>query len=503
MIKNFIKAASILFLIVVTLTPALAQQDKELRLEIPVKPSAPKPELIAMGEQGFILVNKNYGVEDGERTIYIEKYDAKFEKNWQNEIKYNKKLRLGRYEYFEDLTTLYMIFNEDSREELQVFRINAITGHIDEYNFYYLSRLTINNFTVDDNILYAAGTLKRQPVALALNLNTNRVSPIPSVYDGKSVFIQDIRNVNDKEIGLTVSLEQNRRRMIILRTFRKDKTNSFNDLRIQPEPEYDLINAKASKLANGNKKIVIGTFGFRNNENSQGFYFSRYNSNGDQDYIKYHSFTDLDNFFSFLDEKQRIKTELRAERKKQKGKDLKVQYRLLVHDVIDSDDQYIMIGEAYYPVYRTERINNFYGRRNYQTRLIFDGYQYTHAVIAGFDKQGELVWDHSFKIEDVKSFTLKERVKLNLEDTNLTLLYNLEGKINRLEIADGEIVDEEEDLELASKYDSDQIKFADLGESEYWYKNYFLAWGYQRIKNQQNEASKKKRSVFYVNKLSF
>ena len=45
--------------------------------------------------------------------------------------------------------------------------------------------------------------------------------------------------------------------------------------------------------------------------------------------------------------------ENKIERKKINGKKIKFNYRLLVHDIIDHGDQYIMLGEAFYPKYKT------------------------------------------------------------------------------------------------------------------------------------------------------
>ena len=115
-------------------------------------------------------------------------------------------------------------------------------------------------------------------------------------------------------------------------------------------------------------------------------------------------FVSLDNFFAFLTEKEQKKIAQKVERKEEKGKTHKVKYRLLIHDVISRQGQYVMVGEAYYPVYRTERVNDIYGRRGFYTnRVVFDGYQYTHAVVAVFDKSGQLIWDNSFKIDDTKT----------------------------------------------------------------------------------------------------
>ena len=38
---------------------------------------------------------------------------------------------------------------------------------------------------------------------------------------------------------------------------------------------------------------------------------------------------------------------------------------------------------------------------------------------------------------------------------------------------------------------------------DYWYGNYFLAFGYQKIKNTEGKAEKKRRRVYFLNKVGF
>ena len=195
--------------------------------------------------------------------------------------------------------------------------------------------------------------------------------------------------------------------------------------------------------------------------------------------------------------------ESKIEKKKSKGKDLRIQYRLLVHDVIKQDDLYVMIGEAYYSQYVSKSYSDFFTSYSREPGdFDFDGYQFTHAVIAGFDNQGALIWDNTFNIHDYKSYNLKKRVKVNTNKQNqdIVLLYTLEGMIHKLVINKGQIIRQNDQFKLAAP--SDLVKQSDLGEAEYWYDNYFIAWGYQKLKRSQ-EAGQRKRNIFYVNKMIF
>lgn len=216
----------------------------------------------------------------------------------------------------------------------------------------------------------------------------------------------------------------------------------------------------------------------------------------------------------------------RIQRQKEKGRDLKLQYRLLVHDIIQRNGQYVMVAEVYYPEYRNNNWNapgmmggfgmggfgmggfgfgnpwnnGFYAPyRNYP---VFDGYVYTHAVIAGFDLQGNLLWDNSFEINDVKTFVLKEKVKVNFEEGQINLAYNQGGKLKTKVIRGSEVVEGKESVELAN-YEGDKVRKSFTDDVEYWYGNHFLAWGYQRIRNDENAQARGRREVFYFEKVAF
>lgn len=102
-------------------------------------------------------------------------------------------------------------------------------------------------------------------------------------------------------------------------------------------------------------------------------------------FIKFYKYLDLENFLNYLPKKKKEKIEKKKEKKEGKGKDFKINYRIAAHNVIELDDGYLFLGEAYYPTYRSEPIPEtimINGRMQNVTRYrtVFDGYQYTHDL---------------------------------------------------------------------------------------------------------------------------
>ena len=494
------KSLLIHFFVFCLFNQCLIAQSDTTRIEIPLRPNEIRPLIVPMDSLGFALLDMRLNnLFDPTNVIKIIGYNTEMKQQWEESITYNKRLTLQLYEFQQG--KLYLIFGNQSRKEIEFYIVSPISGEVQKHDFLYFDNLIIEDFTVLSNNIYVLGTLKSLPVLLGFDLTAKKVSPFPMAISAKETEVLEVFNSGDFQISVTVSMEINRVKQILTKTF-DIRTEDGEEFIVKPSEEYDLLNGKVTVL-NSKDKLVIGTYGRRNRKGSQGMYVAGYV--GNREVIKkYHRFTEMSNFFDFLSEKEQKRIEDRASRKAEKGQNLNLKYRLLVHEAVVHNGQYVMLGEAYYPTYRTERYRK-YGSRGYyyDNRIVFDGYKFTHAVIAAIDKRGDLVWNHSFKINDTKTFQLKERVKLLVEPNTLTLIYNIEGQIYQLQIENGEVLEEAKGVELYTKHANDQVRDSDLGQAEYWYEHYFLAWGYQKIKNNQGESDKNNRNVFYINKLSY
>jgi hypothetical protein len=147
---------------------------------------------------------------------------------------------------------------------------------------------------------------------------------------------------------------------------------------------------------------------------------------------------------------------------------------------------------------------DFYGRPVTTTRTIFEGYRYTDAIVAAFDINGELLWDNSFMIKNILTYNLKERVKVLFDGEEIILLYSSGGKIASKVIRNNEVVEGLDYTEIETFYRNDKVLEDYRSDIVYWYNNYFISYGYQKIKNRlQRPTNKRKRTVFYFNKIAF
>ncbi len=177
-----------------------------------------------------------------------------------------------------------------------------------------------------------------------------------------------------------------------------------------------------------------------------------------------------------------------------------------------------MLGEAFYPTY-TSRSNFFspmqpvnyspwsYGlaSRNYyntpfRSDMVFNGFQYTHAVVIGFDTHAKLSWDNSFETTGLKSFNLEQLVKIMPVENKIALLYLFENQI-RSKIIQNEQLLEGTIQEPVMTFDQNKIMKINIQSSklEYWYQDHLFVYGIQNIT--QDGPGPGNHKVFFINKL--
>jgi hypothetical protein len=251
---------------------------------------------------------------------------------------------------------------------------------------------------------------------------------------------------------------------------------------------------------------VAGVYG-RSTEYARGIFLAQINPYGEY-LIHYYSFGDLKNFFHYMRARREQRIKDRVERRKIKGKKTRFNYRLAVHELVPYKDQYILLGEAFVPHYSNRypggAMNYIYyprrygindPNRNYSNSTIFDGYQYTHAVTIGIDKNANLIWDNSFEINGIRVFELDQFVKIFAAQDHILLAYLFENKLRTKIIHDDQVIEGTVQNTLKT-YDGQVGIETRKGKLEYWYDNHFFVYGIQAIK-----SSEGMHKVFFINKL--
>jgi hypothetical protein len=232
--------------------------------------------------------------------------------------------------------------------------------------------------------------------------------------------------------------------------------------------------------------------------------------NNEVDFINFVKFLEMKNFLSYLPKREQDKIEKKIKKKEKKGKEVTLSYRIADHAVIPSGDDFLFLGEAFYPTYRQESYTttstvNGVSTTTTQYRTVFDGYQYTHAVLAKFNAQGELLWDQTFAMwPSYKPYFVKRFISLTEQsEDDIKMVFASYNRIVSKTISlDGVVIQENKSDEIETGYSGDKAKYS-YSNIDYWYDQFFIAHGNQVIKNKEDKSVKRKRRVFFISKIEY
>lgn len=466
------------------------------------------------GIQGVLVVEDTRNNVSGGYEWKMYMVDTAFNIVWtQSQVVPVSGTLLG-YEYFNG--TFYLLFSKNlfRSEELLVYQLSIHTQDCLTYEITTVFPVEISHFESVGETLLIAGYANFRPVVITYNIRDRIPRVVPGFYESKNDLLDLV--VDEEAEFFTAILSErmrNKRYTVRVKTF-TSKGDLIQDNLVDPGDKKSLLDAASTTFSSG-LQYLAGTHSKKSLLYSQGFYLSKF-VNGVQQFNQYYPFADLNNFFAHLKPKREMRIKSKIERKKQRGKIKKFSYRLLVHRIIQREDEYIMIAEAYYPRYNYSNSSRGafipYGYTATSSRggypslnPYFLGYKYTHAVVVGFDRNCNIIWDNTFRIEDIQSYSLEENVKVASDHEKIVLMYLEENEIRSKVISGNEVVEGRTFNPVKLFFESDEVKTRDpkVEGLHNWYGSTLFAYGEHNIRNEHGIDGKHHRKVFYLNKIRF
>ncbi len=207
-------------------------------------------------------------------------------------------------------------------------------------------------------------------------------------------------------------------------------------------------------------------------------------------------FNDFKDFYAQFNEK----IQKRIERKKSRGKNFESKCYMVTHPVSFNENSWTVLGEVFFPTYRTEyRTTYVNGRAVTQTVHVFDGFQYTNAVILQVSQELEKIKDYTFKLNIAeKPFYPKKYIRTAQLGTELNFYYADIFKFGHVSLENGgleespmvDIVDSKKDLK-----ESEKVTNLISSNVEYWYDDFYLIAETFEVKDRELSFGEK-RNVF-------
>ena len=499
----------LLALFVALSTSLVAQVEYVNRIEFELKDGYSNEEIYEMGSLGFVLCSRSDEVNKGEVEWKFEHFNTDLESIEE------KKIVLGKKYYDDEIykteNSVYILF-KNPKGEFKIVSYDAEEKEIEEYSGNLTKKSWIRDMVVIDHNAFFNASIKGEPVIMKYDLSrgTTKIIPINvGKYNLKKMSVVNFQILEDaSELLVFVRVRESKKESEMIMIQIDEDGDKKATVNLSETLERNMVSISATKI-DEDEFIITGTYSTKSLGTSEGLFFGK--ATGDElSFIRYHNFSDFTDFFGYLPEKAQEKIDKKKKKKEKKGKELKTNYRIADHDIQDLDDGYLYLGECYYPTYRTE----YYTSTSYvngspvtttQTRQVFDGYRYTHGVLSKFDEEGNLVWDRIFELyPNQKPFYVKRFITGYLSESQTMELafaggFQISSKSFDM---DGNILKDETSEEIETQLEGDETKNSN-SELSYWYDNYFIAYGSQKIKNKTDDEVKKKRRVFFVSKVKY
>jgi len=507
----------ILFFVTICPFIAYAQLVQPQRFERELSNFEDGFEVMAGGEDGLILYRwlNEYDKQGGQLWEFVL-LDTALNVSWEKKLFMERNIVFKGYDF--SMGSYYFLFQQNSSnsKDLKLMQMRQNNGDTLRYTIKNLVPLELTEFEITDGAALLGGYYNGEPLVIHFDFQEMKTKVLPGIFGSKTELVQ--LKVDDNAITVLVSDKTiDKRNTLTIKNYDIDG-EYLNTFTFNPDLDKGLIFGRITEIEN-ETDLVVGTYGPKRSEYSRGLFLGVVNEMNQQQ-IKYFNYANFENFFNYMRIKRRERVSNRIDRKKIQGKKIKFNYRLLVHEIFKQGDDYIILGEAFYPKYsstgtyydvETSQFGNYggfrgLGRPNDYTPTNFAGYRYTHAVVAAFNSQGEMIWDNSFEIEDVISFSLDQYVKASFTEEGIVLLYLYDNQIRSKIIRGSEVVEGKKFDDLKLTFEDDQVNnylSTKVGGLEKWYGDTFVAFGVQRIKNLKDSGVELNRKVFYVNKVEY
>ncbi|MEO5976578.1 MAG: hypothetical protein ABIS36_17150 [Chryseolinea sp.] len=460
-------------------------------------------EVVPAHESGIYLYRRLYG--QGMDNIEMIKLDTAFKEQWKGYLQIDPKYILVSKKVVGNNIYFLLRYENFTKNDFVLFAVEHTEGNFLKYEIKNFIPFNPIEFQVTDKGALMGGYFNSVPVVLFYSFKSLHAKVLPGLMNESGELTQ-LKINSDETFDVLISARNFKGQQTIWIKNYDSEGDLQSNYALQPEDNKHLIFARSVKTAN-NMQLVAGVFGGKNSQYSRGLFMASIDPAGNQQ-LRYYNYGDLENFFKYMKAKREARVKERIERRKIKGKRVRFNYRFLVHEIVPYKNQYILLGEAFYPKYITTGSGAYSSFFTYGNRYpsvsrdgrIFDGYYYTHAVVMGFNLKGDLMWDNSFEINDVKTFTLEQFVKLEVQGDKITLLYLFDNELRTKIIHNDQVLEGKtfEPLKTSAQNDVVRRESTNMNKLDYWYNDFFYAYGIQEISN----AITGRRRVFFINKIS-
>ncbi len=491
-----------------------SQEDRPFRIEFQAPEEVYPYDVLNLGEKGVIVYFENDMISKTLINWRFVYYDAFFKKQWSVDVP------LPRYmepkAAYTDSLRVAVLFKYEGKRKLAAFH-KFVTIQLKNSEKTSVDLLFAKD--VAPNLLYALDDRaffsyyqddKEQFFMLKYADGKTQEIIFPELQKSYIQFIKPIPNSTQMLVGVRNDVGKKSNQMFF---YRLSVDGVIISKVMMPNSENIFLNKATAVQLNEDSVMIMGSYILKNSissgiltpaaEQSTGVFTVVLSEDMALDSIRYFNFAHNKLIFKYLSKREQEKMRKKLE-EENADNPVSLNLQVLLHEPLKADSSIVFLAEAYYPEYRTEENVNydFYGRPFPNSRTYFEGYRYTNAIIGGFNLKGELIWDNNFSLNELISFDLEPRVALCADSNVVLLAFSNDGNINTAAISGYTVVQNPERSRVEPMNASDFVVKTEKPQIQYWYKNYFLSYGYQKIRS-SGKGSKNRDNAFFLNKMVY
>lgn len=494
------------------------------RIELPLASANDSYKLIPIPEEGFLLAS-----QPAAGILQLTRFDTTMAQVWQIESEIDR--GFSYIDHYADATHLHLLFGNRTGDQYQLFKASHFLGAVQKVKLIGLRGFDLQQFRVVQESIFLAGSVKNEPLLLSYAFQ-NQAQPrlLTSGY-GKNASIQNLEE-SGENIVLTFSLRERKYATQVVREITPEG-RVLRQVALTPKDGFSLLTGKVFQLDRAT--FLVGSYGIggatntRSGPQTQGIYLANI-TEGRKQSITYHPFGDFKNFFNYLPNRAKERVERSVSKKKSRGGDYSTSARVLIHDVVEAEDDFTLVAEVFSPEYVTQYntfgmspFSPFWGYpsmispiyRSYwgfnswawnpwlmgmpTNNQVFNGFRYTHGLMVTFNEAGQRLTDQTVVYENMKLNELKEKLKVTIRDGQKVAVYTRQNELVLTEFNPEADKPRQRSFEIVTGKDKDRIRETTFEDTAYWYDRYFLAWGIQRIANSEERG----RKVFYIHRIRY
>ena len=468
---------------------------------LPIPNEVQDVHVIYAAKNGIVLWVNNFNkFGDAQSAGSLIHLDTALTVYWEKPFLVPLGYTLLGWDHSVDQVQLLFSRKQYEKELFSVFKIDLNTGSSKEQKLSTVFPIEVTHFEALDDFILLGGTTNHKPVVVTFN-KSNNPQVVPGIYGNEN----EIVNISIDDLSGIFSVimaEKNRTKNLGLTIYGYSRENQqlFKNKGVATRGRNLLNGTVIAPLENS--RYLAGSFSNNGTRMSKGLFISKFT--GDQlSFLKYYEFAYFEHFFEFMGLGQMQKLKERIKRKTEEGKKINLNYRVIIHEMIQNKEQLILSGEVYYPQHTD--VQTFIPSSNTDhIPYSNSGFNSTHAFAVAFDEEGNMLWDHSFPMQDMFFMSLEKKAEF-LSVSNRIEVYTLNKNMIRARIFKGqEIVEHELEILVSLGVDSDKWMWEnpEIESVISWYDQFILAFGKQQILSSSNKNSSFKE-IFYLNKIHY